>query len=163
MNKESAHQPLAAELSNEGCSTDDAVEAFDQFNQYLHRGDASSIIEVIDHMHAGAEITPRLRALAKLVNHVLDTTNNGTQIGLGNNTEAVWAAVFEDELHAAARHELANLQHGEAPASEAAIAAAQRKRGLCTLRVVAMLRSTHIKRREGMESNIPIASLDTAA
>lgn len=97
------------ELVNEGVSTPAAERAFADYNKLL-RHDPDQIIAAIRSLALSQTVEPHHESAANAVNEVLDATNNGTQIGLGPNTEAAWAVVFEDEGHRKARHQYVELK-----------------------------------------------------
>lgn len=90
---------IKAELANEGCAnTEAAAEAFNKYNKHLKR-DPEALARTIAHTALGEEIAEQSIAMGVVVGEVLNTTNNGTQIGIGENREAAWAVIFEDPSH----------------------------------------------------------------
>lgn len=92
------------ELMDEGVSSPAAERAFVGYNKLLHH-DPDQIVAAISQMTLGLTVEKHHEDAANMINEVLDTTNNGTQIGLGPNTEAAWAIVFDDEQHNESQHD----------------------------------------------------------
>lgn len=97
------------ELMNEGAAKSNADEHFTRYNNLLH-SNPNKLAAALSRLSINEALEEEHQDAAKIVNDLLDTTNNGTQIGLGPNTELAWDYVFRDEGHMAARHEHGNLQ-----------------------------------------------------
>lgn len=89
-------------LTNEGCTTPAGEQAFTRYNEILqHQPD--QLAQAIATLALNEDIPESHQKAASAVTDVLDTTNNGTQIGIGPDTETGWAHVFDDEDHRAAQ------------------------------------------------------------
>lgn len=91
------------ELANEGCTTPTGEQAFKRYNELL-RTQPNQLTQAIAILALNQNVPKEYQAAATAITDVLDTTNNGTQIGIGPDTEMGWAHVFDDESHREAQH-----------------------------------------------------------
>ncbi|HSW78176.1 MAG TPA: hypothetical protein VLG36_05235 [Candidatus Chromulinivoraceae bacterium] len=86
------------ELSNEGCAPAAGERAFQKYNEIL-RKQPDQLTQAIAFLALNQELPVSHINAANAIIDVLDTTNNGTQIGIGPDTETGWAHVFDDKDH----------------------------------------------------------------
>jgi hypothetical protein len=86
------------ELANEGCTPPAGEAAFNKYNTLLHK-EPDQLTHAIAFLALNQEVPEPYETAGKVVTEVLDTTNHGTQIGIGPDTETGWAHVFDDETH----------------------------------------------------------------
>lgn len=89
---------LRYELANEGCATPAGEQAFARYNELL-RKQPDQLTQAISFLALNQELPETHVVAANTVTTVLDTTNDGTQIGIGPDTETGWAHVFDDQDH----------------------------------------------------------------
>jgi hypothetical protein len=98
---------IKTELADEGCAPG-AGEAFTNFNKLLRHSPEKVARRLGQRAVLGEEVNDD--PVDQLIDNVLDTTNNGTQIGIEPRyRESMWAQIFEDSHHYETRTRYAAL------------------------------------------------------
>lgn len=110
--------------------------AFGSFNEHVKQN-PEHVAHIMGYMAIGAQLSPEYRSVADAARRVLDTSNNGTQIGFeGASGDRLWGEIFEDREHREVAQAYRNAERKEGASSPAA-QELSRLRGLHTLRVYA--------------------------